>query len=224
MAFWDGAPRSETTWKALRLEVSSALKMSAEDPLWQVASSACGELQTIAIGTGIKSPSSHWAVAPAQCSSEPPGTRCDAEDAASAVRSFCGYLEGREEAAVGRQYTTFRVQSSPHLSLPICPLWRTALQFLSADESLLLRLRCPRLAPLRRAEALSFLQWCRDAGINVLLRPLPHGCVARYLATRGGSMPARPLWLARHARALANAELTLHVSGRLQAEAQDRRG
>ena len=53
--------------------------IGAEDPLWQAASAACGELPTItAIASGTKSPISPWALAPAQCSSEPPGTRCDA--------------------------------------------------------------------------------------------------------------------------------------------------
>ena len=103
MAFWDGAPRTETTWKALRLEVSSALEVGAEDPLWQAALAGCGELPSITTtASGTKSPSSPWALAPAQCSSEPPSTGCDAKDAESTVRYFCGFLPGREEPAVDR--------------------------------------------------------------------------------------------------------------------------
>ena len=64
---------------------------------------------------------------------------------------------------------------------------------------------------LRRAQALSFLQWCIEPSINVLMRPLPYGAVSRYLATRGGGARTDAIWLLRYARALANAELTLHV-------------
>ena len=58
-----------------------------------------------------------------------------------------------------------------------------------------------RLA-VRRACAQPFVDWRTRNSINVLARPLPYGCVRRYLDEGGLSPSADLKWLVRQARAL----------------------
>ena len=44
MAFWDGSERTDKTWTALLLELAGALEAFADDPVWQAALAACGEV------------------------------------------------------------------------------------------------------------------------------------------------------------------------------------
>ena len=55
---------------------------------------------------------------------------------------------------------------------------------------------------VRRACAKSFVTWCAKRCIDVLVRPLPYGCVHRYLEVAGLRGSTNAQWLVRQARAL----------------------
>ena len=70
MAFWDGAERMGKTWNALRPELAGALEVGAEDPVWQAALAASGEISpAVAIAANISAagPPSALARAPTLC-------------------------------------------------------------------------------------------------------------------------------------------------------------
>ena len=76
MAFWDVTERTDKTWEALRLELAGALEVGAEDPVWQVALAACGELApAVAIAASFAAAGPAVAVAHAQSCPHSPGVQ-----------------------------------------------------------------------------------------------------------------------------------------------------
>jgi hypothetical protein len=101
MAFWDGTERNDKTWKALRLELAGALEVGVDDPVWQVALVACGELApAVAIAASFAAAGPAAAVAQAPSCPESPGVQEGTGDVESAVRYFCGLPFWRETASL----------------------------------------------------------------------------------------------------------------------------
>ena len=112
-----------------------------------------------------------------------------------------GSSQGARSTPSAVQLGNIFCQRGPRLSLPVRPLRQTALQLiLRRRKGACFCFHCARFAPLRRAEALGFLQAAVKQGRKLLLQPPPHGCVARKLAARTGRRIARPPSLARRTR------------------------
>lgn len=217
MAFWDGRPRTPATWRDLRLELVAALDVRAEDVLWQGVLEACGEAHALEASVShVEASLSHVDDAGAG-TSEPRGAIAQAENAVlgeaalcAAVRFFCGWAADEEDPGVRRLVAGL----SPAEQVAAVAAHDAAL----ADAAELpaepggggLALRryrtCPR--PLRDVHAACFVAWCQREGVDVRLRPLPYGCVQRYLAGQGLAGGSAVVWLTRRARALARCELT----------------
>ncbi|MFM7984399.1 MAG: hypothetical protein ACKPKO_34250, partial [Candidatus Fonsibacter sp.] len=154
MAFWDGAERTDKTWKALRLELAGALEACAEDPRWQVALAACGEVTAgVAIAASVKQPG-------------PPG---DAEDhpgdAEGAVRYFGSFFDCSELACVSAVSANLALAERCALLVAhSCALADcSVIKCTRTGEKLDMNHGKRRPPEIRRAQALSFLHWCRQA-------------------------------------------------------------
>ena len=133
MAFWDGAERTDKTWKALRLELAGALEVGAEGPVWQAALAACGEISpTVAIAGNITTASLLSTLAHARSIPEPSGAKDDPGYVESTVRYFVvvASLLGTSRHRCASYRRTSRRQSGMRSSLPTPVIWQTARQLL----------------------------------------------------------------------------------------------